>query len=95
VNTKTIGNTSIVALVILMASTGMASAQVLDPIISLAQSLFSDLSTLVTVVGGIAFIAGVIMMMFGQGNAWKLALVAFLIVVGVNAGDIVSSISGV
>lgn len=83
------------AVISFLASTGYAAAGVLDPIINLLNDIVSDLSTLVTAVGVLAFIVAIIMMMFGQGNAWKLMVVAFLIVLAANAQSIVSSISGV
>lgn len=88
-------NIATLATITIFASTGYAAAGVLDPIINLLNDIVSDLSVLVTVIGVVAFIVAIIMMMFGQGNAWKLMVVAILIVLAANAQDIVASISGV
>ena len=78
----------------LLCAAGAADAGVLDPVIALATDVFADVGTLISIIGGIAIVIGVIAMMFGAGNAWKIAVVGVLIVIGANAGDIVSAITG-
>lgn len=75
----------------LLISSGTANAAILDPITDLVTEIVGDLQGMVTVLGALALIVGLIMMLFGQGNAWKLAVVGVVIVIMANAQDIVSS----
>lgn len=92
--TKPLLSIALMTLTISLMWTGTADAEILDPIISLAQDVFSDLGILVTIIGGIAIIVGVVAMMFGASNAWKVSIVGVLIVIGANAGNIVDTIVG-
>ena len=82
------------AAVILMSSTGFASAGVLDPLINLFTDALTDLTTLITIVGSIALIIAIFAMMFGVGNAWKIAVAAALLIIAVNIPGIVTTIQG-
>ena len=73
------------ALALAGLSAAPASAAVLDPIKNLLQDVF-------TVIGGIAFLIGLTLMAFGRGNAWAVAAVGFIVVVGVNVDTILASI---
>ncbi|MEM9148164.1 MAG: hypothetical protein AAGC57_18495 [Pseudomonadota bacterium] len=82
-------------LIIAGLSASPASAGVLDPIKNLLQDVFADLKGFFTVIGGIAFLIGLTLMAFGRGNAWAVAAIGFIVVVGVNVDTILASISSV
>ena len=70
-----------------------ASAGILDPIIDFFEDVLGDVETLITIVGALAFIVGLIMMMFGQSNAWRIMVIAVVIVIAANARTIVGALS--
>jgi len=80
------------ALALAGLSAAPASAAVLDPIKNLLQDVFTDLKGFFTIIGGIAFLIGLTLMAFGRGNAWAVAAVGFIVVVGVNVDTILASI---
>jgi hypothetical protein len=91
---ETLINVVISAFFVLFASTGFASAEILDPVIALVEDIRDDTILLITVAAVIAVVVGVVGMMFGMAHAGKVAMVAIAIVIAVNAQTIVDSIGG-
>ena len=90
-NTHTLARVGLVTCTLIAAATP-ASAGILDPIISFLEDVLSDVESIITVVGALAFIIALIMMMFGQSNAWKIAVIAVVIVLAANARTIVGAL---
>lgn len=78
----------------LMISTGTADAAILAPVTDFITEILSDVQGMITVLGTLALVIGLIAMLFGQGNAWKLAIVGVVIVIAANASEIVSAMIG-
>ena len=91
---ETLINVVISAFLVLVASTGFASAEILDPVIALVEDIRDDTLLLITIGAVVAIVLSVIGMMFGVGHAGKIAMVAIAIVIAVNAQTIVDSIGG-
>ena len=72
---------------------GPASAAILDPVIDFFTDILADITTLISIVGAVAVIVGLIMMMFGRGNAWQVMIIGVVIVLAANAQDIVAALT--